>query len=75
MDQGRIAAAKILIDKGKPNLQAVEQTNVNELDSMGEDELISTVRALLLSRPEVLAQLGFAPILTAVDAPNEAKSA
>src|SRR5258706_12528823 len=32
MDSAQVAAAKVLIDKGKPSLQAVEQTEINQWD-------------------------------------------
>lgn len=64
MDATRIAAAKILIDKGKPNLQAVEQTTVNEFEQMGMDEIRDMVRALISSHPELLREFapGVAPV-------------
>ena len=59
LDRDRIAAAKILIDKGKPNLQAVEQTQVNQWDSMTEEDMKAMVRALITSHPELIRE--FAP--------------
>lgn len=58
MDATRIAAAKILIDKGKPNLQAVEQTTLNEWDNMSEDEMLEMVNALITSNPGLIQRLG-----------------
>jgi hypothetical protein len=69
MDATRIAAAKILIDKGKPNLQAVEQTQVNDWDNMSEDEMVAMVNALITSNPGLIQKLGIG--LRPVDpAPN-----
>jgi hypothetical protein len=58
MDAARIAAAKILIDKGKPNLQAIEQTNVSEFEQMSEEEILGLVNALITSNPGLIAKLG-----------------
>ena len=77
LDSTKVAAAKILIDKGKPSLQAVEQTQVNEMDNMSEEELIGMVSALITSNPGILPRLGlaFAPQVVASEQSNEAKKA
>lgn len=81
MDATRIAAAKILIDKGKPNLQAVEQTQLNEWDNMTEDEMVSMVNALITSNPGLIQKLGIGlrPVEntpeTGISAPTHTKDA
>lgn len=75
LDSTKVAACKILIDKGMPSLQAVEQTQVNEWDQMSEEEIKETVRALILSRPELLQELNLQPVLKAVEVQEQAKSA
>jgi hypothetical protein len=61
LDSTKIAAAKILIDKGKPNLQAVEQTNKNEMDDMSPEEIREHVRALILAHPELIREISQGP--------------
>ena len=64
MSQAQVTAAKALIDKGKPSLQAVESTVVDPNDAKTEAELtaefIERVRALFRSNPEVMRQLNVA---------------
>jgi hypothetical protein len=69
MDATKIAAAKILIDKGKPNLQAVEQTQVNEWEQMSEEEILGLVQALITSNPGLIQKLGIG--LRPVEAPQQ----
>lgn len=69
MDAGRIAAAKILIDKGKPNLQAIEQTEVNQWDRMSEEEMLGLIQALITSNPGLIQKLGIG--LRAVQADSD----
>lgn len=59
LDSAQVSAAKALMDKGMPSLQAVESKTVNEFEDMDENQLNEYVRALILSRPELLRQ--FAP--------------
>lgn len=54
MSQAQVAAARVLIDKGKPSLQAIEQTNLNPLDAMSPEEIGEQVKALITSRLELL---------------------
>ena len=67
MDQAQVSAAKVLIDKGMPSLQAIEQTQVSEYDKMSPAELLDYVRAFITSHPELIAQLGLAPKLVSAD--------
>lgn len=75
LEAAQVSAAKILMDKGMPSLQAVEQTQVNEWDQMSEEEIKDTVRALILSRPELLQDLNLQPVMKAVEGSKEVKSA
>lgn len=59
LEPAQVAAAKALMDKGMPSLQAVEQKNVSEFEEMSEDEMREYVRALILSHPELIKE--FAP--------------
>lgn len=59
LDSTKVAACKILIDKGLPSLQAVESTEVNQFDKMSEDELREQVRALITLHPWLIRE--FAP--------------
>jgi hypothetical protein len=68
LKDGRRAAAKILMEYGKPKLAAVEQTVVNEYDRMSEDDLRSLVKALITSNPWLIAEIQVG--LRAVDAPD-----
>jgi hypothetical protein len=59
LEDGRRASAKILMEYGKPKLASVEQTQVNQWDSMSEEEMKAMVRALITSHPELIRE--FAP--------------
>lgn len=61
MSQAQVAAARVLIERGKPALQAVEQTNVNPMDEMSQEQLLEQARALITSHPELIAQLNLMP--------------
>lgn len=58
MDPAQVAAAKVLIERGKPALQSIEQTQVSQFESMSEDELLDLVNALITSNPGLIAKLG-----------------
>jgi hypothetical protein len=59
MEPAQVAAAKVLIDRGKPALQSVTQEIINPMDQMGEEEIRNMVRALITSHPWLLKE--FAP--------------
>lgn len=69
MDSAQVAAAKVLIDKGKPSLQAVEQVEVNQWDKMSEEEIGAMVHALISSHPGLIQKLGIG--LRSVEAPQQ----
>lgn len=74
LDSSKVAAAKALMDKGLPSLQAVESTETNQWDKLSEQELLSMVQALITSRPELIAALNLQPKPVQVEV-AEAKSA
>lgn len=55
----RLAAAKVLLPYGKSTLQSIEQREVNDYDSMSEEEIKTLVSALITAHPWVLKS--FAP--------------
>jgi hypothetical protein len=63
MDSNQVAAARVLIERGKPALQAIEQTQVNEYDRMTEEEMEDLIRALITSNPGLIERLGIRPQL------------
>lgn len=65
MSPSQVAAAKVLIDKGKPSLQAVEQTEGDPWANKSDEELELMVRALITSNPSLIVKLGIG--LRAVD--------
>ncbi len=63
MSQAQVAAAKVIVDKGKPSLQAIAQTQVNPYESMSEEEILEQVRALINLHPGLIERLGIKPQL------------
>lgn len=63
MEPAQVQAGKVLIDRGKPVLQAIEQTEVNQFDKMDQAEIEEHIRALISSNPELAARLGIRPQL------------
>jgi hypothetical protein len=55
LSQAQVSAAKVLIDKGKPSLQAVSQSQEDPMAGRTEEELLEQIRDLISSRPELLA--------------------
>lgn len=51
----QVAAAKVVLDKVKPSLQAVSQSQEDPWAEKSEEELLEQVKALITSRPELLA--------------------
>lgn len=74
MDPAQVAASKALMDKGKPNLQAIEQTSVDSMESKSPEDIESMVRALITANPELLAKLNLTakPVLASSSEGNEA---
>ena len=56
MSATQVQAAKILMDKGKPSLQAVESTVVEPAVMRSEAELYEELKAALRSRPDLTQQ-------------------
>lgn len=61
IDAVTVSACKALMDKGMPSLASVENTTVNEFETMSQDELESMVRALITADPTLLQRLNLAP--------------
>jgi hypothetical protein len=57
MDPAQVAAAKVLIERGKPALQAVEQTVINEYEQMTSEEIENKAKALITSRVSLVCEL------------------
>jgi hypothetical protein len=53
----QVSAAKILMDKGKPSLQAVEQTNIEPALARTESEIIESLNKIIDANPDILTQL------------------
>lgn len=57
MEPAQVQAAKVLIDRGKPVLQAIETTQTNPWDSMSEQEMYEQVKALITSSQSLLLRV------------------
>jgi hypothetical protein len=53
----QIKAAEIILDRILPRLSAVEQTQVNELDTMSREDLLTRIKSLLDTDPTLLPEL------------------
>jgi hypothetical protein len=58
MDSAQVAAAKVLIDKGKPSLQAIESVEADPWKDRTEEEIGDMVQALIARHPGLIKQLG-----------------
>ena len=54
IDQTRIQAAKILLDRSIPTLSAVEQTNIDPEQSLTERQLMDRLIALIDAHPDLV---------------------
>jgi hypothetical protein len=61
MDTSQVAAARAVIDKGLPSLQAIEHKDADPLQDMSLDEQIDMAKALILSHPEIMQALNLTP--------------
>jgi len=63
MEPAQVQAAKVLIDRGKPTLQAVEMTQTDPLEQMTAEEQMEMARALIAANPGLIQALNlqFAP--------------
>ena len=57
MDSVRVQAAKILIDKGKPNLQAIEQVNYDGDEHADQETLKAKLRSIAMANPALLSEV------------------
>jgi hypothetical protein len=69
----QVSAAKILLDKALPSLQAVEHTEGNSFEQMSEEEILGLVNALITSNPGLIAKLGIG-LRPVQDAPEGVKA-
>lgn len=57
MSSSQVQAAKILIDKGKPSLQAVEQTTIEPAAVRNDAELVEGLRAIIQAHPDLIQRI------------------
>lgn len=57
VDPTRVAAAKAVLPFLRPQLSAVEQTNVEPRDQLKDDEILARLQALVIEKPHLLDQL------------------
>lgn len=57
MEPAQVAAAKVLIERGKPALQSVEQIIVNPMDQMSPEEIYQQAKALITSEIALLLRV------------------
>lgn len=72
MEPAQVAAAKVLIERGKPALQAVEQRNVEEPAT--EEQIMAQLRSLLAdpgARAQIQAMLEGSPQPVSAPQPKE----
>lgn len=53
----QVSAAKVVLDKVKPSLQAIQQSTEDPWADKSEDELLESVVALITSQPQLLARV------------------
>lgn len=53
----QIKAAEVVLDRLVPRLSATEITEVNELDSLSREEVLTRIQSLLQSDPTLLPEL------------------
>lgn len=54
LTKSQLEATKMLLDKAVPSLQAVEQTVINPIDEMSEEQVSSQALALITSRQHLV---------------------
>ena len=57
MEAAQVQAAKVLIERGKPALQAVTQTNTDPWEGMDEEQFYQHARALITSASSLLLRV------------------
>lgn len=64
MSTAQVAAAKVLIERGKPALQAIEQREDNPWERLTPEEIGEQIKALITAHPELirLVQPGPKPV-------------
>lgn len=56
LTKSQLEATKMLLDKAVPSLQAIEQTNIDPMDEMSEDQHLSQAMALITSNPALVIE-------------------
>ena len=64
MEAAQVQACKVLIDRGKPVLQAIQQTTVDPIQAMSSEEQVELVKALITAHPELLRLFAPGPQLS-----------
>ena len=57
LDRNQVAAARALLDKGKPSLQAIEQTNIDPAASLSESQIRENIKQLLVEHGSLVAEI------------------
>ena len=71
MEPAQVQACKVLIDRGKPMLQAVQQTTVDPITAMSLEEQIEVVKTLIRTTPELLRIFAPGPRLDNTDTEHD----
>lgn len=53
----QLKAYELVLDRVVPRLSAVEQTQVNELDTLSREDILARIQTLLAADPSLLAEL------------------
>jgi hypothetical protein len=72
LDPAQVSAAKILMDKGMPSLQSIEQTNIEEPAT--EQEIMAQLHSLLANpgtRAQIQAMLAGSPTVVPEDVQSQ----
>jgi hypothetical protein len=57
LSASQIKAAEVVLDRLVPRLSSIEQTEVNEMDSLSREDILSRIQTLLQSDPTLLPEL------------------
>jgi len=61
MKAEQVSAARAVIDKGLPSLQAIETKEADPFNDMSVETMVEQCRALILSHPEIIQALNLVP--------------
>ena len=57
LEGSQIKSIEVYLDRTLPRLSAVEQTEVNELDTLSREDILARIQLLLKSDPSLLPEL------------------